>query len=282
MLRASILVADRRWNLRLKNGIDVRLPETECRARARNAGRARSRQEAAVARHRRHRSAARRPRDRAAVGRRRAGARGRAQGQEAKRKRGATHERPPLRPHAEDEADLAEALGAGGRARCRHQQDRLPDRAAEAACAAGSAAPPQPRRRGARLRPTRARGVKAGAVVDLAEAEQAIRQAVDAAERMASRARSVVLSVSAGRSAASFSPPRSTCRAVGVGRRHRRVLRRRQPPFGARRPRRAAFAADRLLARRRQRHPRPARHARPPLRRRHACGDRRHRRWRAT
>jgi cell division protein FtsQ len=27
-LRASILVADRRWNLRLKNGIDVRLPET--------------------------------------------------------------------------------------------------------------------------------------------------------------------------------------------------------------------------------------------------------------
>ncbi len=28
VLRASILVADRRWNLRLKNGIDVRLPET--------------------------------------------------------------------------------------------------------------------------------------------------------------------------------------------------------------------------------------------------------------
>jgi cell division protein FtsQ len=28
LLRASILVADRRWNLRLKNGIDVRLPET--------------------------------------------------------------------------------------------------------------------------------------------------------------------------------------------------------------------------------------------------------------
>ena len=27
-LRASIMVADRRWNLRLKNGIDVRLPET--------------------------------------------------------------------------------------------------------------------------------------------------------------------------------------------------------------------------------------------------------------
>jgi cell division protein FtsQ len=29
VLRASILVADRRWNLRLTNGIDVRLPETD-------------------------------------------------------------------------------------------------------------------------------------------------------------------------------------------------------------------------------------------------------------
>jgi cell division protein FtsQ len=28
-VRASILVADRRWNLKLKNGIDVRLPETD-------------------------------------------------------------------------------------------------------------------------------------------------------------------------------------------------------------------------------------------------------------
>lgn len=28
-VRASILVAERRWNLRLKNGIDVRLPETQ-------------------------------------------------------------------------------------------------------------------------------------------------------------------------------------------------------------------------------------------------------------
>ena len=58
------------------------------RAGARTAGRARSRQEAPVARHRRHRSAAARPRDRAAVGRGRAGARGGAQGQEAKKKGG--------------------------------------------------------------------------------------------------------------------------------------------------------------------------------------------------
>ena len=28
MLRASIFVAERRWNLRLANGLDVRLPET--------------------------------------------------------------------------------------------------------------------------------------------------------------------------------------------------------------------------------------------------------------
>jgi cell division protein FtsQ len=32
LLRASVLVADRRWNLRLTNGIDVRLPETNIEA----------------------------------------------------------------------------------------------------------------------------------------------------------------------------------------------------------------------------------------------------------
>jgi cell division protein FtsQ len=29
MLRASVLIAERRWNLRLNNGVDVRLPETD-------------------------------------------------------------------------------------------------------------------------------------------------------------------------------------------------------------------------------------------------------------
>src|SRR5258708_26302527 len=44
------------------------------------------------------------------------------------------------------------------------------------------------------------RGVKGGAVVDLAECEQAVRQAVALAERMAKvRVESVLLSVSAGR-----------------------------------------------------------------------------------
>jgi cell division protein FtsA len=47
---------------------------------------------------------------------------------------------------------------------------------------------------------TGARGMKAGSVINLAEAEEAIRQAVDAAERMASvEIESVVLSVSSGR-----------------------------------------------------------------------------------
>ena len=47
---------------------------------------------------------------------------------------------------------------------------------------------------------TVARGMKAGSVVNLAQAEEAIRQAVDAAERMAAvEIESVVLSVSAGR-----------------------------------------------------------------------------------
>jgi cell division protein FtsQ len=28
-VRASVLIGERRWNLRLKNGLDIRLPETE-------------------------------------------------------------------------------------------------------------------------------------------------------------------------------------------------------------------------------------------------------------
>src|SRR6516162_4695029 len=49
---------------------------------------------------------------------------------------------------------------------------------------------------------TGARGMKAGSVVNLAEAEDGIRQAVDAAERMAAvEIESVVLSISSGRPA---------------------------------------------------------------------------------
>ena len=86
-VRASILVGERRWNLRLKNGLDVRLPEDEVAARS-SACCARPRRQAALARHRRHRSAAGRPRDGASVGARRAGARREHQGKEKVAKKG--------------------------------------------------------------------------------------------------------------------------------------------------------------------------------------------------
>ena len=38
-VRASMLVGERRWNLRLKNGIDVRLPETDVEQALERAGR---------------------------------------------------------------------------------------------------------------------------------------------------------------------------------------------------------------------------------------------------
>ena len=74
-LRASILVADRRWDLRLTNGIDVQLPEDDVDAALDRAGRARSRQETAFARHHDGRSAVAGSRDGAPVRRRGAGPR---------------------------------------------------------------------------------------------------------------------------------------------------------------------------------------------------------------
>ena len=102
------------------------------------------------------------------------------------------------------------------------------------------------------------RGVKAGAVVDLAECEQAVRQAVALAERMAKvRVESVLLSVSGGRlqgqlieAAADIKggavTPADVTRVTSTGMRH---------ATGAG-PHRAACAAGRLCARRRQGHPR--------------------------
>ena len=52
---------------------------------------------------------------------------------------------------------------------------------------------------------TEARGIKAGAVINMAEAEQAVRHAVDLAERDASvQLESVVLSMSCGRPSSEF------------------------------------------------------------------------------
>ena len=45
-VRAVVLVGERRWNLRLKNGIDVRLPETDVAAALERLVDARPRQEA--------------------------------------------------------------------------------------------------------------------------------------------------------------------------------------------------------------------------------------------
>ncbi len=79
---------------------------------------------------------------------------------------------------------------------------------------------------------TLARGTKAGAVVNLAEAEEAIRRAVDGAERMASvEIESVVLAIAAGRStselfaaeiniAGSAVSAGDIARVLAVGRRH--------------------------------------------------------------
>jgi cell division protein FtsA len=78
---------------------------------------------------------------------------------------------------------------------------------------------------------TLARGIKAGAVIDLAEAEAAVRQAVDAAERSAKmQLHSVLVSVSAGRPAselfsasidvASSISERDIARVLAAGRRH--------------------------------------------------------------
>src|SRR6186713_2705093 len=61
------------------------------------------------------------------------------------------------------------------------------------------------------------RGVKAGAVVDLAECEQAVRHAVALAERMAKvRVESVLLSVSAGRLQGDLVEASSELRGGGV------------------------------------------------------------------
>ena len=119
------------------------------------------------------------------------------------------------------------------------------------------------------------RGIKAGAVVDLAECEQAVRQAVALAERMAKvRVESVLLSVSGGRLQGQLVEAAADIRggavtAADVSPRHLG----RHAPRHRRGPHRAACAAGRLRARWRQGHSRPARHGGAAVRRRH---ERRH------
>ena len=96
-------------------------------------------------------------------------------------------------------------------------------------------------------------------MVDLAECEQAVRQAVALAERMAKvRVESVLLSVSGGRLQGQLVEAAADIRggSVTADRRHPRDLHRHAPRH-RRGPHRAARAAGRLCARWRQGHPRP-------------------------
>ena len=203
-LHAAVLVAERRWNVVLKNGIDVRLPETDVRAGARDAGAARPRQEALEPRHRRDRSAPARPRDRAALRRGRGGAPRGAQGQEAQeegRRRMSLRDgfTPKMKPVSPRRSAIVAALDIG---------------TSKIVCLIARLKPQAPqevlRRRSHGIEilgigHTEARGMKAGAVINLAEAEEAVRHAVDLAERDASvQLESVVLSVSSGRPGSEF------------------------------------------------------------------------------
>jgi len=114
---------------------------------------------------------------------------------------------------------------------------------------------------------TGARGMKAGNVVDLVEAEEAVRHAVDLAERSARRQiESAIVSVSAGRLASELFAASVDVTGPAVSDSDiARVLAAGRPALGAPGPGGAAFAADRVRARRCARHPRPARHAGAPI-----------------
>ncbi len=200
-LRASILVAGRRWDIILKNGIDVHLPETDVAQALERLVALDRDKKLLVARHHRGRSAAARSRQRAAHRRRRAGPRGRAAGkrqeeEKGRRRMSALHYgvTPKMKPISPRRSALVAALDIGSSkiacliARLRpHPPQQVLTRRSHAIEVIG-------------FGHTGARGTKAGAVVNLAQAEEAIRQAVDAAERMAGvEIEAVVLSVAAGR-----------------------------------------------------------------------------------
>ena len=115
-VRASVLVAERRWNLRLKNGVDVRLPEfgvdtaLDQLAALERDTKLSGRDIAAID--------LRLP-DRVTVRLSEAAAQARDEAQKKKlqkSKRAATHEPAQLRPDPQDEAGGAEAHGARRRA----------------------------------------------------------------------------------------------------------------------------------------------------------------------
>ena len=120
------------------------------------------------------------------------------------------------------------------------------------------------------------RGVKAGAVVDLAECEQAIRQAVCAGRAHGQGSRRVRAAVGRRRPAAgpAHRGRRRHPWQYGDARRHQPCYLYRHASRDRRRPHRAACAAGRLFHRRRQGYPRSPGHGGAAVRRRHERRDR--------
>ena len=193
--------AERRWNLRLKNGIDVRLPETDIEGALSALARLDREKSLLSPRHHRGRSAPRRSPHGAALGRRRPGARGRAEEEHeeegGRRVSDLTHGlAPKMKPISRRRSAIVCALDIGtskivcaiARLKPRPPQDVLPRRT-HAIEVLG-------------IGHTQAQGMKSGSVVDIAAAEEMLRHAVDGAERAAGvHVDSVVLPITAGRTA---------------------------------------------------------------------------------
>ena len=282
-VRASILVAERRWNLRLRTASTSSCRKPTSSARLAQLVALDREKKISVARHRRRSICGMPTGHRAAFRRRRAGARRSAQGKGQAEKGGERMSSlhygltPKMKPLSPRRSALVV------RARYRHQQDRLPDRAADAQSRRATLL----RRRSHAIEVigfghTGARGMKAGAVVDLVDAEEAIRHAVDlrrARGQGAGRRRRGVDRRPAA-SPANCSPrPSHMQGSDGDRARHRARARRRQPPV---RSSRAACCCTRVPIgfSHRRRHAASAIRAAcsaQRLRRRHASCDRRSR-----
>ena len=207
-IEAGVFISERRWNLHMKTGVEVKLPEIDPRLGDAGAFETGARVAHSRARHSFARLAPAWARLRPVVGRRRRSARAkiRRQTEESGQDVSGLSLTPRLKPlHPRKSAVLA-VLDVGG---------------SKVVCLIARLLPME---RGATLRgrthrckviglgQQKARGVKGGAIVDLEAAESAIRLAVDAAERMAGvEVESVIVNMSGGRLAA-----RTSAASVGV------------------------------------------------------------------
>ena len=217
-IRAATLISGRRWNLKLDNGMDVRLPETKPEAavtapRLDGERLPHPRQGRAG-----HRSAPARPRGDAPLrgGRRRPGRPAQEQGQEEGR-RGMNHVTsqgltPRMRPLSSRKSATLSILDIG---------------TSKVVCLIAELNPAEAneRLRGrthvARIigiGHQRSLGLKGGAIIDLESAERAIRAAVDAAERMAKvEVQSVIVNLTGGRIGSQHYAASVDLRAGSVG-----------------------------------------------------------------